>query len=47
MTYYVDGISGSVGADGRAPETAVACWRELDMKPGDTVLFRRGSVFRD
>ena len=47
MTYYVDGISGNTGADGRTPETAVACWRELDMKPGDTVLFRRGSVFRD
>lgn len=45
-TFYVD--SRAVGAgDGLTPETAVASYRALEVCPGDTVLFRCGSVFRD
>ena len=44
-TYYVD--SRSAGGDGFSPETAAASYRDLKILPGDTVLFCRGSVFRD
>lgn len=44
--YYVDSCAEKTGS-GMTPETAVPSYRMLDIRPGDTVLFRRGSVFRD
>ncbi|MBR4654220.1 MAG: hypothetical protein IKO72_12750 [Kiritimatiellae bacterium] len=49
--YYADSEHGDDSADGLSEKTA---WRSLDkvneceysLKPGDTVLFRRGSVWR-
>ena len=46
-TYYVDSLAGRAGQDGLSPETAVLSWRELTIQPGDSLLFRRGSFFRD
>ncbi len=46
-TYYVDSLAGRVGQDGRSPETAVSSWREVTVQPGDSLLFKRGSFFRD
>ncbi len=45
-TYYVDSAA-KPGANGRSPESAVSSWRELAIQPGDRILFRRGSFFRD
>jgi len=45
-TYYVDSRA-IPGADGRSPETAVSSWREVTVLPGDSLLFARGSFFRD
>lgn len=47
--YYVDIENGSDDNDGLTPETA---WRDINgiefmnTKPGDTILFKRGQVFR-
>ncbi|NLZ07694.1 MAG: alpha/beta hydrolase [Phycisphaerae bacterium] len=47
--YYVDDVHGDDGRDGRS---RVAAWRSLEkvnqasLKPGDTVLFRRGGLWR-
>ena len=46
MTYYVDSRA-AAGADGRSPETAASSWRALNIQPGDSILFARGSFFRD
>ena len=43
--YYVD--SHAKGGDGLTPEQAVQSYRMLEIRPGDTVLFKRGSVFRE
>jgi len=48
-TYYADSRTGNDAADGRSPETA---WQSLakinaaKLKPGDTMLFARGSAWR-
>lgn len=48
-TFHVDAQTGRDEADGRSPERA---WRSLervndaDLKPGDTVCFKRGGVWR-
>lgn len=46
-TYYVDSRAPLHTGDGLSPQTAVTSYRALTIQPGDTVLFRRGSVFRD
>lgn len=49
QTHYVDDVQGDDGWDGRSPQTA---WRSLEkvnralLKPGDTVLFKRGGRWR-
>lgn len=43
--FYVDSFA--AGGDGLSRETAACSYRSLDIQPGDTVLFKRGSVFRD
>ncbi|MBR5472867.1 MAG: right-handed parallel beta-helix repeat-containing protein [Clostridia bacterium] len=45
MIYYVDNISGASENDGLTPETAVTSYKEINITPGDTILFRRGCVF--
>lgn len=47
MIYYIDPIHGDPLADGSTPEKARLTYTELDLRPGDTVLFRRGSFIRD
>lgn len=42
--YYVK--TGGTGTGG-SPANAAGSWRELEIRPGDTVLFCRGSFFRD
>lgn len=48
-TYYVDNVNGDDSNDGRSPKNA---WMSIDkvnsfsFKPGDTVLFRRGGMWR-
>lgn len=46
-TYYIDSLTGRADASGLSPETAVSGWRRLRIQPGDRLLFRRGSFFRD
>ena len=46
-TYFVDSGAAGRSGSGLSPDAAAASWRELDIQPGDEVLFRRGSVFRD
>lgn len=48
--YYIDGVGGNDGNDGRSPASA---WKTLDrlhsvvLKPGDVVRLARGSVWRN
>ncbi len=47
MIYYVDAGASAASHTGLTPGDAVRSWRDLKIVPGDTVLFRRGSLFRD
>ena len=47
MVYYIDPVNGRDELDGSSPETARKSYRDLDVKPGDSILFRRGSFIRD
>lgn len=47
MIYYIDNISGNTTNDGLTPKTAVASYKNVNISAGDTVLFRRGCVFRE
>ncbi|MBP5255587.1 MAG: hypothetical protein J6Z80_00885 [Clostridia bacterium] len=47
MIYYVDSDNKGEKRSGLSPSDAVSSWRDLCIRPGDTVLFRRGSFFRD
>lgn len=47
MTYYIDRINGLPGGDGLTPETARQTYLDLPIIPGDTVLFRRGTLMRE
>lgn len=47
MTYYIDPISGRPGADGLSPEHARSGYTDLDIRPGDRILFRRGTFLRE
>ena len=44
--YYVDIDNTKNAFDGLTPETAVVTEEELNLKAGDTVLFKRGTVMR-
>ena len=46
-TYYIDNVNGRDCADGLSPETAKKDYRQINVLPGDSVLFRRGSFYRD
>ena len=45
MIYYIDRIHGQ--GDGTSPQHPRADYRDLALMPGDTVLFRRGTVMRE
>lgn len=45
--YYVDNKNGSDNSDGLCPENAVKDYLKLNIKSGDTVLFKRGSFYRN
>lgn len=44
--YYVDPVDGKAWNSGLDRETPASDYRTLNIKPGDTVLFRRGSFIR-
>ena len=44
--YYVDFSGGLAQGDGLTPESAKNSYTDLDLLPGDRVLFRRGSFVR-
>ncbi len=45
-TYYVDSTDGKAGNSGLDREAPAADYKTLNVKPGDKVLFRRGSFIR-
>ena len=45
--YYVDPINGKNEEDGLTPERAKRDYTRIDVKAGDSVLFRRGSFLRE
>ena len=45
-TYYIDFQNGCDENDGRSPETPFKTQHPELLKPDDTVLFRRGTMFR-
>jgi len=46
-TYYIDSVAGKPSNCGTAPEFPLDSNKNIDVKPGDSVLFKRGSVFND
>ncbi len=46
-TYYIDPVSGDGSNDGLSPERPARSYVDLNIQPGDQVLFKRGSVIRD
>lgn len=47
MIYFVDNLSCSDEGDGLSIENAVKDYKRLNILPGDTVLFKCGSVYRE
>lgn len=45
--YYIDALNGNNNNDGLSEKTPLKDEKEIAMKPGDTVLFKRGSFIRD
>ena len=45
-TYYIDPVGGSASADGTSAANPRLTHRDLAIQPGDTVLFKRGSLIR-
>lgn len=48
--YYLDAVNGSDLSDGLSPETAkqtIAGISNISLQPGDQILFKRGSVWRE
>ena len=46
MIYYIDPVNGSDELDGSSPERARKSYLTLDVKPGDSILFKRGNWSR-
>ncbi len=46
-TYYIDPKSGDNSLDGLSPDTARRDYTDIELAAGDTVLFKRGSFYRD
>ena len=47
MVYYIDPANGNDSLSGISPELARKNYTDLEIKPGDSVLFKRGSFVRD
>ena len=45
--YYIDNINGRNELDGLSPETARKDYTDIEILNGDTVLFKRGSFYRE
>lgn len=46
MIYYTDSRGGNPLGNGLSPESAVLDYTKLEHQPGDTLLFKRGSLYR-
>lgn len=46
MTYYIDPETGVVGNHGHSEESPLPSIDRCTFEPGDTVLFKRGTVIR-
>lgn len=46
-TYYIDNTNGNNTFDGLSPERARRDYTDISLSKGDTVLFKRGSIYRD
>ncbi len=46
MKYYIDPTNGNDSFDGRSPERARLSYKDLEIRAGDSVLFKRGSFIR-
>ena len=46
-TYYVDPVCGKEQNDGLSESSPKSHYRQLQILPGDTILIKAGSVFRD
>ncbi len=47
MTYYIDNKNGKADASGISPEDPLCCYKSIELKDGDTVLFCRGNLYRE
>jgi len=47
LIYYIDHINGNDAFDGLSPEKARKSYTDIIVQAGDTVLFKRGSFYRD
>lgn len=47
MIYYIDPVNGNDSFDGLSEGAARRSYTDLGIRPGDSVLFRRGSFIRD
>ena len=47
MIYYIDPRDGQDSWEGTSPLRPRKDYRQLQLQPGDSVLFRRGSLIRD
>lgn len=45
--YYVDPVAGSDNNDGLSENTPKSHYKQIEVLPGDTILIKAGSVFRD
>ena len=45
--YYIDVMNGKAENDGLSKKTPVTDYKKIDIKSGDTVLFKRGSFIRE
>lgn len=46
-TYYIDSTKGKATNNGLTETSPNNSYRNIDIKPGDTILFKAGSIFRD
>ncbi len=46
-TYYIDWVNGVDTNDGLSENTPKQFHNDIELKPGDTVLFKRGNMLRD
>ena len=47
MIYYVDNINGKAEYDGKSAQTPCQDYKKLNLNPGDSLLFKRGSIYNE